>query len=849
MFDCLKRKVNAKIIIQFMKNAKKPKYLEILKYRKEIEKYVDLIDLDFIDLSINEYKIYECKTYYEDKIENNSVSIYYNRTNYIQCGDGKHSVEIIFSDFLSKDIRAEECSIVYDGIKYIPMEDFGLSTRKRINFLNVDINKFEFPKDMDNNIIKINTIDNKNFLVSISLIDKPKIIAIYSNNPFIEKKLNYTEKEIDGFLDSSLKSINKYVYVKDEEIFDEYFKRYKDNKEVIVKNYMREIKNSYEIEKKISEYFVVPREQLNTEQIKIYEKYAEFMIYFPKLFQDSPLEKDIMRICRLYRQYYYSYNSFKNFYKTLQGEISESEKVKLLYSVARCLRTLLNRGYGSNNTDLFEFIDFTKKETVYHDAINYNKKFIDSLTEKSEIFLFFMQINSGSSINLLNNEFMSRISMLDAKSIKGHLYETIPKYGIRLLCNPTFYGCTFNEVKTTCINEMGLLGESLNNKTLLSKADHLYNRRFLLANLMQHEDFGHIKFSINFYSFFDEYTPRTNETHHSENLSPFKYLMIKDKKEYIQEIVKEEKNNERKINKQNTKKPQQKNEEIEGIFESLNVTIKNNLNEKKKDLELKEKNGVREDIKKEPQDNIKKDKDKDQNKKNRSKKDLKYVKDTIKEKDFKEKYEVREIAKKEPQDKIKKDEDKEKKTEKKSKENLQPSKGTIKETNPKEKSIEKKGIKNSPKATIEDMKKGPKIIIQNKIKEKNDKLSKNINEEKVPKMTVRNQNKEKEEKDETNIKRESGIALSFFLTRGKYQLMKLLSKKGIDFEKLFKHPELQAGEDLTKFIDNLTETYKLNPKAFEGDNDNDIECRTKFKKSKLYSNYKPYGIPTIEKFA
>ena len=185
MFDCLKRKVKAKIIIQFIKNVKKPKYIEILKYKKEIGKYIEIVDIDFTDLSFNEYKIYKCKTQYEDKIENNSISIYYDRTNYIQCGDGKHSVEIIFSNFLSKEIRAEECCIEYDGIKYIPIEDFGLSTRKRINFLNVDINKFKFPKDMNNNIIKINTIDNKNFLVSISLINRHKIIAVYSNNPFI----------------------------------------------------------------------------------------------------------------------------------------------------------------------------------------------------------------------------------------------------------------------------------------------------------------------------------------------------------------------------------------------------------------------------------------------------------------------------------------------------------------------------------------------------------------------------------------------------------------------------------------------------------------------------------------
>ena len=40
----------------------------------------------------------------------------------------------------------------------------------------------------------------------------------------------------------------------------------------------------------------------------------------------------------------------------------------------------------------------------------------------------------------------------------------------------------------------------------------MYNKRFVLANLLQHEDFGHIKFSINFYSFYDHLVERDNVT-------------------------------------------------------------------------------------------------------------------------------------------------------------------------------------------------------------------------------------------------------------------------------------------------------------------------------------------------
>ena len=98
---------------------------------------------------------------------------------------------------------------------------------------------------------------------------------------------------------------------------------------------------------------------------------------------------------------------------SIPTNVKPSDRVKLKYSACRCLRTLLNSGDGRNNLNLFEFRDFTEEGTIYYEANDFNEKFINFLTEKSEIFLFFLQINSGSGINLLTNEFMSRISMLN----------------------------------------------------------------------------------------------------------------------------------------------------------------------------------------------------------------------------------------------------------------------------------------------------------------------------------------------------------------------------------------------------------------------------------------------------
>ena len=125
MYDCLKKEMKSKLVFQFIKNIQRPQYIEILKFKKEISSNADEIEIDFVDSSINDYKVYDCNTKFTDKEETNSISVYYNQKNYFNCGDGKHSVEIIFSDFMNKSIKSKDCVIEYDGIEYTPIEDFG----------------------------------------------------------------------------------------------------------------------------------------------------------------------------------------------------------------------------------------------------------------------------------------------------------------------------------------------------------------------------------------------------------------------------------------------------------------------------------------------------------------------------------------------------------------------------------------------------------------------------------------------------------------------------------------------------------------------------------------------------
>ena len=505
MMDISKKEVKSTLIIQFIQSCKKPQYFEIINSKKEIPENSDEIKIDFSDSNINKYNIYTCKTKYKDKEVLNSLSIYYDKINYFICGDGEHSAEIIFSDFLKKSVKGEDCVVEYDGVKYYPKEDFGLLTRKRINFINIDIHKFKFPKDLNNKEINIDTRDNKNYLISISIIDKPKIIAIYLNNPHIDVfNLNSTSKEVLQILNSTLEYIKKIVFIEKNEQFGKFEERGNEN---IINEYLGEINKSSEIEKKISNYFLIPREKLDEEQIEIYDKYCEFMIYYPYTVNNFGRNKDY------YYQYYFSKTCINNFIDEIPKEVEESVKMKLKYAASKCLKILLNAGKGWFLNRIFEFLDLTKIESIYDDANLYNKKFITCLTEKSEIFIYFLQVYSGCSTNLLSNELFTRISMLDEKTIKAHLISKIPKFLINILVNNCDKTFIINEVDIACINFENIFQD------LPYKMDYFCDKRFILANLLLYV-----------------YLEKLN---YIKNTTPHKYYMIKDKKEEIQEIVRE----------------------------------------------------------------------------------------------------------------------------------------------------------------------------------------------------------------------------------------------------------------------------------------------------------------------
>ena len=95
-------------------------------------------------------------------------------------------MEIIFCDFINKEINSQMCKIEYNEKLYTPNEDFGLVTRRRLNFVNIDIKKLKLPLDLNGNKISLDENKYYDFQIPICVSKQPKVLGIYKNTPFVE---------------------------------------------------------------------------------------------------------------------------------------------------------------------------------------------------------------------------------------------------------------------------------------------------------------------------------------------------------------------------------------------------------------------------------------------------------------------------------------------------------------------------------------------------------------------------------------------------------------------------------------------------------------------------------------
>jgi len=380
MFESNKQNKSAEITIDFIKEPCEEN-IEAISIpsicKEEISSEIDSYNFKIQHRSINEYNLYECFLHYKSSVISHYIPIYYDRENYYIFGEEKNrnSVEIIFTDFIGKEIDINKCYIIYKGNKYYAKDEKMFTTRRHLNLVNININDLIIPKDLEGNSIDMKLLQDKSYLICISVSNKEqKTIAIYSNIPTKEKNA----------MDDDVKTIIK-------EISDSVFKvrqllkynsqiSFKDFKENIIKNkniiseYIEEYQKSDILLKKFASYFEFLRPELNKDELEAFDIYSDYIISFPKLYQMKKINN--LQNFFILKQYYYSQKVIENFKKTIPSELNEDLKIKLKYSACRCLKFMLLNGYGEGYENLFFFHDINNnKNQIYNDALSFSKKF------------------------------------------------------------------------------------------------------------------------------------------------------------------------------------------------------------------------------------------------------------------------------------------------------------------------------------------------------------------------------------------------------------------------------------------------------------------------------------------
>lgn len=463
-----------------------------------------LYEIQFKDSCKLEYKIYKCSFIFKNIKKDFGISIYFDRVNYYYC-IGKeinvNSIEIIFNDFSKEKKYLNNCSIIYNKQSYYVKEELKcIKTRKRISFINIDIKKLELPKIKKNKkeelIAPTASYLLSNYLISIEKGEKDRIIGVYKNQPF---SCEVDKKEIIALLEKLVIPTKKYLnYNENYNSINEYLENI-DLKSDIYRNLLVDsltFVESVQIKKYFSQYLT----SFDKEDILIYKLCCEFLILFPYI-PIKNMIKNLIPIKIFIKQIYFSKKVISNFIKQIPENLSPEDKIRIELTACKTIYSLLKNKKGNKYEDLLDFIDLTKNGTIYYSAAQNNLKFINSLKEESEIFPFLLQMNSGSSSNYIEINkptFSSRISMLTLDQVKSHLIDSIPKYIIRIKALSDFNAISFTETRMSAYSEIDIFGRL---EDLDPKNDDLFNKRFVISNIMKHECFSHIKFSINDSSF------------------------------------------------------------------------------------------------------------------------------------------------------------------------------------------------------------------------------------------------------------------------------------------------------------------------------------------------------------
>ena len=187
--------------------------------------------------------------------------------------------------------------------------------------------------------------------------------------------------------------------------------------------------------------------------------------------------------------YFFEENAYIHFLNSFNTNIAKAAKEKYSYSDLMKIAISFTIFYINELKPLdIEFIYKYKKDSPFTKGFEFFKNIINELEKDSDLTFIYLQINSGSGLDLITNNKCYKLSMISVEDIKSHIIENIPKYFYVFYLNNDIYISTDARTQVMSFNTKNLF-EHTGNKSV-------ENNTMNVTLGMFHET-GHAKFHKN----------------------------------------------------------------------------------------------------------------------------------------------------------------------------------------------------------------------------------------------------------------------------------------------------------------------------------------------------------------
>jgi len=425
---------------------------KLYKVYKKIKSFKALLKLNFMD--------------YQDSNYFNEITIKINENKEIKMNIENNTLEVPIFEFKNKTILEWEITIINSITKEFRIFKFSIY-KDFINNVNIYLNnnsKEFYSSDIifygSINEIKLNNFQTDNFSLKKRLrcvilnIEQKALMKIIKDNNKYNNELNLKIPEvlsgnisknliINIFIGNNKSNISIFAEEEQETLIAATYEEKK-----MISEFYRNIIKYIDGEKNINKLCHSFRNRLlskkilfgsnikiinNNEIFKIIIAYLDQGVNF--LFDNNPLnERDNYFIYGCLILLLYCCKKVHSIDNELIIELNNIiEKMKKnKFNIKEQIKAAISfvSFYTNNNESRFT-LKITKKldnDSQYIKAFNFYNSIIKDLSENSDLMLIFLQLNSRTGKELLNNKSCYKISKISIKEIQENLINNIPKY-------------------------------------------------------------------------------------------------------------------------------------------------------------------------------------------------------------------------------------------------------------------------------------------------------------------------------------------------------------------------------------------------------------------------------------